>query len=296
MKILAFSDVCRWEGYEDLVDKYKPNIVILAGDLTSDGNAAYSEGVLELIPGYAKEKSGLFRRYRRVDMGGGVSSGPVMSDRLRNKFYDDQHELDDRYEGTKDFKELLEARKRMHVDKFYAFLHHAGKLSRVLVVKGNHDDAVDYDSRRINKIPGCQEISGKSYTWNRCVFLGFGFEQAGYRSPLRSLVADFKGKAEIVIAHAPQRNVRLIAEIRPKLMIRGHFGSGQYIVDGTPTVFTSGLNHAVIEIGRTGLPRIRRFGSISISDQTIGELKRDSWSDRSFRRTWPWLRRYPGQR
>jgi hypothetical protein len=33
MKILAFSDVYRWEGYEDLVDKHKPEIVVLAGDL-----------------------------------------------------------------------------------------------------------------------------------------------------------------------------------------------------------------------------------------------------------------------
>src|SRR6266853_298405 len=101
-------------------------------------------------------------------MGGGVSSGPVMSDRLCNKFYEDQHELDNRYEGTADFKELLVNRKRMHVDKFYAFLHHAGKVSKVLVTKGDHD-ADDYDSRRINKIPGCQEISGKACKWNRCV-------------------------------------------------------------------------------------------------------------------------------
>jgi hypothetical protein len=200
--------------------------------------------------------------------------------------------LEDRYRRTEAF---LKARKKMHVDKFYTFLHYAGKLSKVLVTKGDHDDdfADDYDTQRINRIPGCREISGKAYSRNRCIFLGLGFEQAGYRRPLRSFVGDFKGRAQVVIAHAPQRNLRLIAEIKPKLLIRGHFGSGQYIVDGAPTVFTSGLNHAVIEIGRTGLPRIRKFGSISISDQTIGELKRDSFSDRSFRRTWPWLRKYP---
>jgi len=286
MRILAFSDVYRWEGYEDLVHKHKPDIVVLAGDLTSDGNTAYSEGVLELVPGFAKEKSELFRKYKRVDMGDGMSSGPVMSDKLRTKFYNDQRELDNRYEGTKDFKELLEARRKTHVEMFYAFLRHAGKLSKVLVTKGDHDTD-DYDSSRINKIPGCQEISGKAYTWNRCVFLGLGFAQAGYRSPLRSLIADFKGRAEIVIAHSPQRNVRLIAEIRPKLLIRGHFGSGQYMVDGIPTVFTSDLNHVVIEIGRAGLPRIRGFRSLS------RELKGDSWSDKHLRRKYPWLGRYP---
>jgi hypothetical protein len=184
----------------------------------------------------------------------------------------------------------------MHVDKFYAFLRHAGKASsKVLVIKGDHDDdfAGDFDSLRINRISGCRDISGKVYALNRCLILGLGFEQAGYRRPLRSFVEGFKGRVEIVIAHAPQHNVRLIAEIRPKLLIRGHFGSGQYIVDGTPTVFTSGLHHTVIEIGRAGLPRIRRFDLVSLSDRTIKELKRDSQPERHFRRRYPWLRRYP---
>jgi predicted phosphodiesterase len=41
MKILAFSDVVKWERCEDLVDKLKPDVIALAGDLTSDGFANF---------------------------------------------------------------------------------------------------------------------------------------------------------------------------------------------------------------------------------------------------------------
>jgi predicted phosphodiesterase len=41
MKILAFSDVIKWEGYEEIVDEIKPSIICLAGDLTSDGFAEF---------------------------------------------------------------------------------------------------------------------------------------------------------------------------------------------------------------------------------------------------------------
>jgi predicted phosphodiesterase len=41
MKILVFSDVENWVGYEEQVDKIQPNVVVLAGDLTSDGLASF---------------------------------------------------------------------------------------------------------------------------------------------------------------------------------------------------------------------------------------------------------------
>ena len=48
MRILTFSDVREWQGYEKLVDKVEPDVVVLAGDLTSDGFAAFwSEGLTE---------------------------------------------------------------------------------------------------------------------------------------------------------------------------------------------------------------------------------------------------------
>jgi metallophosphoesterase superfamily enzyme len=67
MRILAFSDIQRWEGYEALVDEYRPDIVVLAGDLTSDGNAAFWDEALEHIPEFAKRKSELLRGYGLVE-------------------------------------------------------------------------------------------------------------------------------------------------------------------------------------------------------------------------------------
>lgn len=39
MKLIAFSDVERWDIYENVVDREKPDIIALAGDLVCDGSA-----------------------------------------------------------------------------------------------------------------------------------------------------------------------------------------------------------------------------------------------------------------
>jgi hypothetical protein len=85
-----------------------------------------------------------------------------------------------------------------------------------------------------------------------------------------------------VIAHAPQRNVRLLAELRPRLMIRGHLGGGQYLIDGVPSVFTSS-GYAMVEIERHGTPRIR------------SSSPRARWWEASLRRDYDWLRPYPNR-
>jgi hypothetical protein len=33
MKILVFSDIYAWSGYEKVVDRIKPDVLVLAGDL-----------------------------------------------------------------------------------------------------------------------------------------------------------------------------------------------------------------------------------------------------------------------
>src|SRR6202162_3322635 len=137
MRILAFSDVHRWEGYEDLVNEHRPDMIVLAGDLTSDGNAAFWSEALQHIPEFAKRKSELLRRYGQVEREKGFYVSVAAPERLCNHFSHDLGELEDRYRKTKDF---LEARKRIHVDKFYSFLRHAGKMTRVLLTKGDHDD------------------------------------------------------------------------------------------------------------------------------------------------------------
>lgn len=279
MRILAFSDVSTWDPYGELVDKWKPAVITLGGDLVSDGGADFWRTALDEIPAYRRDMRKLSRQT-------GVLIDPtegyeIIPSKTVDAYRDGRLELEDRYRETKAF---LRARKRIHVDKFYAFLRCAGKRSSVLVIKGNHDDdfANDYDPRRIDAIPGCQEISGKAVLVNGVRFLGLGFDQAAYRRPLRKLVLEHQGKVDVVIAHAPQENVRIVAELEPSLMIRGHFGIGRYSIDGVPSVFTAGA-HAVIDIGRTGPPRVQ------FSRQGPWGLP----NERLLRKGYPWLRPYP---
>ncbi len=265
MRILAFSDVYRWNGYKRLVERYKPQIVALAGDLTSDGGAHFWRAALEYVPEYKKKIEALHmerirclwrenqpalaqrrKRHVHVPLRPGPATREVM-DRLR--------ELRDRAHKEPAY---LAARQRMHVKRFYDFLRYAGRASTVLVVKGDHDDDFpgDYDPSRIDGIPGCHEISGKTYVFGKLVFLGLGFQQAGYRRPLRRFIGDFRGRVGIVIAHVPEKNLRLVTELRPNLLIRGHFGYGRHVIDGVAAAFTSKA-HAIIEIGSTGSPRIQ---------------------------------------
>ena len=184
-----------------------------------------------------------------------------------HEFMEHLSELKTRYKRTPAF---LAARKRMHVDKFYDFLRYAGRKCQVVVVKGDHDDDFpgDYEPQRIDEIPNCREISGKTFTFGEWTFLGLGFQQAGYRRTLRSIIADFKGRAGIVIAHAPQKNVCLITELRPRLLIRGHHGSGHGLIDGIPAAFTA-HEHAIIEIGRTGAARIQGCKNVHTGRATL---------------------------
>ena len=56
MRIHALSDVHRWERHEELVDQYTPDVVALAGDLASDGGAAFWSEALEHVPEFAEKE------------------------------------------------------------------------------------------------------------------------------------------------------------------------------------------------------------------------------------------------
>lgn len=278
MKILAFSDVSNWDPYKELVDKWKPPVVTLAGDLTSDGGAEFWQTALEAIPAFRRDIQSLQRRL-------GVTTCPregyaIIPANSVEAFARGQQNLKQQYRVSRGF---LKARKRIHVDKFYSFLRYAGKQSTVLVVKGDHDDdfANDYSARKIDAIPGCVEISGKLVVVNGFSFFGVGFDQACYRRTLRRLICE-RGPTDFVVAHAPQRNVRLLAELRPRLLIRGHFGNGTYSVDGVPSIFTAGCD-ALISVRGKGHPHVEVFNDGSWGRASEGLL----------RRSYPWLLPYP---
>ena len=55
MKILVISDIIRWKGFEEIFDNVKPDVVVLPGDLTSDGFAAVWNEAVDQIAAYQKE-------------------------------------------------------------------------------------------------------------------------------------------------------------------------------------------------------------------------------------------------
>lgn len=171
MRVLALSDVYKWDGYERLLDKCKPDVLVLAGDLTSDGVAAFWHEALELVPEFQGERRALYDRVRQIRHSGkgcaicADPEPPYERCRLLRHtdfmFLDHMRQLERYFRKTNAFAAV---HRRIHVEKFYAFLEYAGKRSTVLVIKGDHDDDFvgAYDVDRINKIPGCQEISGKT--------------------------------------------------------------------------------------------------------------------------------------
>jgi len=267
VRILALSDVYRWEDCDQLADKYKPDIVALAGDLTSDGIAAFWNDALELIPKFKRKRRALYERAKRIKRrrckkcpicGNPRSPYKVweFERHMEFLFFDHARQLAEHYRGTKAFAAV---QREIHVEKFYAFLKRAGKRAVVLVVKGDHDDDFPgaYDLGRINRIPGCHEISGETYRAQGHLFLGVSYQCIGYRTISRSLLEKFPEKGGIVLAHARERNVHLLADLVPKLIIRGHFGFGQHRIGGVPAVFTSG-GYAIVDIAKAGAPRIRQ--------------------------------------
>jgi len=176
VRILAFSDVTRWDGYKEMVTEYRPQVVPLVGDLTSDGTAAFFTDAFEAVPAYREAKREALRR-----IGAGVEKDDeadmevITGGTLRDVM---------RVEATlkplyREIREFTNARRKLHTNRFYSFLKFAGQRCSVLVVKGDHDDdyAGDHQPGRISRISGCQEICGKAVIVDGLSFLELGFDQ-----------------------------------------------------------------------------------------------------------------------
>ena len=167
------------------------------------------------------------------------------------------------------FAEFLWGRGRRtdHVESFYKFLQRSGSVSKVLVVKGNHDEDFeeDYSPERINEIPGCFEISGRTIEVDGMLFLGLGFREArrlrsGYSRPsryLQSLIEKFRGKVDVVLMH--DKNIRYASLLKPKLIIKGGLCLGACLVNGVPSVFTGPDSSVIIEFENKAISKISGY-------------------------------------
>jgi DNA repair exonuclease SbcCD nuclease subunit len=132
-----------------------------------------------------------------------------------------------------------------HRDQFYAFLKHAGKKARVLVIAGNHDTPPGFDKKRIDRIPGCEEVSGAVVSIQGFRFLGVGYQQAHYLKEWKALISQQRKPIDFIISHSEGRRLNQLGELRPRLVIQGHFGVGHYLAHGIPTVFVAYAHFAL---------------------------------------------------
>ena len=293
MKILAISDIDSWcnistnrdgslislgktKTYEQIFNETNPDVVVLAGDLISDGFARFWEDAIEMIPDYQKELKVLMKRY-------GVTYGKNYNSMGRKQIIFDFNKinitviewndvifnLQQKYRKTEEFDKN---RNTLHTIRFYDFLKHAGKKSTVLVVKGNHDDDFkgDYETSKINEIEGCIEISGKLVEIDNIFFLGLGFDETHYLKKLKPLIEKHKNNVDIIITHAEQNKISLLSSLNSQLIIRGHFGSGKYLVNQTLAVFTSRAYYSIIQFDSNRKPKIKQYSYLGklIKQQT----------------------------
>jgi len=292
-RILVFSDVPKWLGYKELVLRYRPDLVLLAGDVTSDGFATFWSEALERIPAFRRKKQELACEY---DIEIHRDNFFKISD--RDKWNQFSNRLDDSREEYRNSQEFHAARRALHVEPFYSFLRFAGRRATVFVVKGDHDDDFpgDYDVDRINSLRGCAEISGKAIEAHGLRLLGLGFNETHYKRVLRDLVARFAGAVDILVAHSEQPRVPILAEFRPRLIARGHFGYGRFLVKGIPSIFTGGRFYSIARVGRSmSITQYKRGfgeGSASRPRKFDGANCRPWFSEASEFEKYPWLKPY----
>ena len=220
-KILAFSDVISWETKNELASKTRPDIVVLAGDLVNEG-------------GYSHWFEARDRYWKQTHNYKKHTHDALLQDRL--------------------FRDILKETKTNRVEGLYKFLKDVGQNSRVLVIKGNHDEGESYDPERISNVAGCEEISGKAIEINGIRFLGISEKESYYLRLLNPIMDKFKEKIDVIILHG--YNIRLISSMHPKLIIHGGSLSGKYLINNVKTVYTSATHHAIVTMENNSVKNI----------------------------------------
>ena len=282
LRVLAVSDVRSWVQMPGLLPAWKPDVVVLAGDLVHDGG-------VDLGPIWAKHakfQDGLARIQAKFgrEPGGRLSGKPPPLTLIRAVA-----RLQDRLRGQPEFEDLY---RRHHVAAFYEFLRKAGRQCPVLVVQGNHDESEDYDAERIASTPGCQEISGRATEVKGTTFLGISHYIANRRGRFKELEAEHPNGADVVIAHPPLATTPYHAKLAKRLLIKGHYWPGTYMVEGIPSVFTSEVHHSVVELVPDAHPRISQWVQKAGSFIRFEDSRQARWVGRIYQPV-AWLRPYP---
>jgi Icc-related predicted phosphoesterase len=282
LRVLAISDVRSWVQMQSLTEAWKPDVVVLGGDLVHDGGVDLAP-IWKRHPEFQEGLARIHRKFGR-EPGGRMYGKPPPLTLIRAV-----NSLKDRLYGDAVFEHLY---RRHHVEGFYRFLRRAGRWAPVLVIQGNHDENAHYSTERINAIRGCQEISGKRVEVKGTSFLGVSHFIGNRRGRFKELEAAHPGGADVVIAHPPLATTPFHAKLANRLLIKGHYWPGTWMVEGKPTVFTSEVHHSVIELTPNGYPRISQWLRLKGGFGRFEEDRRARWFTQLHTHK-PWIRPYP---
>lgn len=123
-----------------------------------------------------------------------------------------------------------------HFKKFYEILRYASTIcKKVLVIKGNHDNEF-YNSKFIESIPNCIELSGKGIVIEGLSFFGFGYKDSYNVRELKSFLKTID--ANILITHTKSKRLPILASIEPKLIIQGHSRKYGTLIENVSVIYT----------------------------------------------------------
>jgi len=195
-------------------------------------NSQIYEKIIEFIrSGYADE----------VSWNGGFASSPLVGadmlfsnrEEVHLEFHRVWNQLEDEARKSPEFLDYI---MKNHILKFYEALKYSGRsCDAVFVVMGDHDLDFPqaYSTSQINSINNVFEISGRKVLFQNLNILGLGYLETHYLEKMRSIIALYQGNIDIILTHAEQRRMQLLASIKPGLILRGHFMQGIYQVNNT---------------------------------------------------------------
>jgi predicted phosphodiesterase len=189
---------------------------------------------------------------------------------------------------------------------FYDFLHYAGTKSKVLVIKGNHDDSKYSDNssyysiNKINRINGCTEISGRFLKINGLNFLGINYESARINANLFPILEKYGNDADVIISHADVGKVPHFTKFKPMVVINGHSRGGVYSVNDISVVLTNNVGLVLIEIKQNNVKKILEYQFIKNYVKVNGQLSRGvdvlSNSPKKNSKNYDWLKKFQNKR
>ncbi|MFW5704946.1 MAG: hypothetical protein ACOCXG_03810 [Nanoarchaeota archaeon] len=232
--LFVVSDVYDWDLIIEEFSKIEKNprvgkidLVICNGDLIEDGNTKYHfKGLFDIVNfvkefTIIKEKYGIIFDEKKENSFLGIQ---FQKSEDRNKYWKiAQEEISNLEEKYLFSEEYYNNWRTNYVEKFYRFLELASKKAKVFVIQGNHDEYKEYNIKRINSIPNCEEISGKCVKFNKYTFLGLNYWDSHYLNKLNPIIYKFKNKVDFLITHNEHRRDEVLLEFNPKqFIIKGH--------------------------------------------------------------------------